>query len=139
MSGSKPRVEVADFVDGLVRIGVRVLVSQSGMTEEQARAAMTSISTAVVSEYARTVLYVPVSFDLRDREIWRKYGETGRLADGSAGAAPFSHARIEELAVEYGRTVRQIYTIVAKCRSADRAARGFPSDQLQLEGLDSAP
>ncbi|MDP2008197.1 MAG: Mor transcription activator family protein [Rubrivivax sp.] len=138
MSGPKPRVEVPDFVDGLVRIGVQTLVSQAGLSEEQAQAAMTSISTAIVSEYARTYLYVPVSFDLRDGEIWRQYCEPGRLADGSAGAPPYSHARIEELAVKYGRTVRQIYTVVSARRRAERASRRFPSEQPQLEGLETA-
>lgn len=137
MNEPKPRVEVPDLVDGLMRIGTDTLVSKCGLAEAEAQAVMTSISTAFVSKYARTYLYVPVSFDLRDGEIWRKYCETGRKADGSPGAPPYSHARIEELAVEYGRTVRQIYTVVSTRRRAERAQRRFPSEQPQLEGLET--
>lgn len=136
MSDAKRPKTVADFVEGLVRIGKATLMKELSLSDDQAEAVMVSISTTTVAEYARTWLYVPVKFDLRDGEIWRKYCETGRGPDGQPTAPPFSHARIEELAAEYGRTERAIYNVVAARRRADRAARRFPTNQVGLPGLE---
>ncbi len=138
MTSSKRPADGHEFVEGLVRIGKQELMKTLGVSEDQAQLVMTGVATRVVGEYARTYLYVPVSFDLRDGEIWRKYCEPGRGADGRPGAPAYSHARIEELAAEYGRTVRQIYSVVSSRRKLDRAERRFPTDQPLLEGLDPA-
>lgn len=139
MSGGRRDADgVHDFVEGLVRIGREVLVKQLGLDAERAHGVMTEVATRVVAEYARTYLYVPVSYDLRDSEIWREYCEPGPAgADGRPGAAPFSHERIVELAEKHQRTVRQLYTIISTRRKLDRSARGFPSEQPLLDGLDA--
>lgn len=127
ITAAKPR-ELPEFVDDLVRIGTAELIAALGITEDEARAIMARIADGIVSEYARTTMYVPAGFGSRNSEIWRRYGEPG-----PAGTTAFSRARVAELAAESGLTDRQVYSILAVMRSAEMARR-----QLQLPGLDSA-
>lgn len=123
MSSKKPELET--FLNDLVRIGVRELQQALGLASDQLEAAMRKVADAVCVEYARSEIYVPVAYDPRNEEIWRKYGESSRTARA------FSPDRIAELATEYGLTTRQVYGIIALKRAADVAAR-----QQTLPGLE---
>jgi Mor family transcriptional regulator len=126
MSTAPPKTrELPEFVDDLVRLGTAEIVGALGTPEDQAKAVMARVAAAVVSEYARFTLYVPVGFSTRNVEIYRKYGEC------SASAAPYSQDRIAELAAEYQLTTRQLYNIVAAIRAEQTAA-----SQPKLPGFE---
>jgi Mor family transcriptional regulator len=120
MSADKPR-ELPEFVDDLVRIGTAELVKQLAAPEEKARAVMACIADGIVNQYARSTMYVPAGFGSRNSVIWSKYQEPGEGKDGRPGARPYTSERIEELAVEYQLTTRQIRNILAVMRAAEMA------------------
>lgn len=130
MSTDKPR-ELPEFVDDLVRIGTAELMGQLETPESVARVVMARIADGIVNQYARSTMYVPAGFGSRNSVIWAKYQEAGMAQDGRPGARPYTSERIEELAVEYQLTTRQIRNILAVMRSAEMA-RNHP----QLPGFD---
>ena len=125
--GRKGDDRLYQFIDDLVAIGVRELAGKGELDEAAARECMTAVAHQLCFQYARTSIYVPASLQLtltpRDEEIWAKYGQ-----DGLDGARPFSSARVQQLATEYGFTVRHVYNIVALMRDAEAARRqpGLP-------------
>lgn len=131
-AATKPR-DLPEFVDDLVRLGKSRLVGELGAEEEAARVVMTRIAADIMNEYARRSMYIPAGFGSRNSEIWQQYGQPGPVVDGRLGAAPYSRARVEELAVMHGLTTRQVYSILAVMRAQEMASR-----QAQLPGLDSA-
>ncbi len=125
--GRKGDERLYQFVDDLVAIGVRAFAGSGPLDEEQARQRMTEVANQLCVQYARTSLYVPAALQLkltpRDEEIWAKYG-----LEGAGGVRPYSSARVQQLATEYGFTVRHVYNIVAMMRDLEAARRqpGLP-------------
>lgn len=115
------------FIDGLVRIGTRELVSALGVPEGAAERAMREVADAVCFEFERTYIYVPIAYSQRNREIWDRYHQA------SGGARACSPERVDQLAAEYGKTSRWIYAILKAMRQADLQAR-----QGVLPGFDPA-
>lgn len=105
-------VDVLEFRDVLARIGTERLVSQCGLTEGESRRVMNGISEKLCSEYARCTIYIPVSYDLRNREIFSKFHKQGRASRACTAA------RVHELADDYDVSPRQIYTILRRERDA---------------------
>lgn len=110
------------FVEALVGIGARELTRTLDTDEELAREVMRAVAHQICNLFARQYIYVPLdlgyALGLRDREIWRKYGED------SATARKFTPARVAELAAEYRLTTVQVYCISRLMRERERAARG---------------
>jgi Mor family transcriptional regulator len=115
----------AELVMRLVEIGTRTLVEQLGealgLTDLQAREAMREVAHSLAVEYGGTYLYVPQDreFELtkRDMQIY------ARLQGGNAN----------DLAVEFGLSVAQIYSINRHVR--DQLLR---EKQGRLPGFDDA-
>lgn len=105
----------AEFVGDLVRIGVEELRTALGVPAEQAEASMRRVASEIVSLYARTMMYIPLAYDLRNEELYRKYGQP------TATARAYSQARVLELAAEYHLTARQVYIIVGARRARELA------------------
>lgn len=110
-----------EFVDALVATGAREMVASLGTDEATAKDLMRGIAHSICLQYARSYMYVPVDMEfelsLRDKEIWRKYGED------SARARKFTSARVAELSEEYGVTTVQIYCIVRLMKQREFADR----------------
>jgi len=117
---------VGEFVDDLVRIGVRILVAELSLQEGAARQVMANVADDLLCEYERTSFYVPVAYNRRNRELYGKYAAQG------GQTAPHSAARVRALSEEYGLTERQVYSIVARERSITLARL-----QPVLPGFDS--
>lgn len=123
---SKKKSDLGEFLDDLVRIGIRELKRALGVADEQALdKAMRAVADAILVEYARRDIYVPAAYDPRNREIYRKYGEASRSARAN------TPERVIELSLEYALTTRQIYGIIASQAAADMAAR-----QPKLPGFE---
>ncbi len=132
MSEAAPR-DLPEFVDEAQRIGTAQLVNQLQLPEDRAREVMGKIVAEIVSRFARTTMYVPAGFDSRNEAIWKDYGERGPTSRGQAGAAPFTAARIDEIAAERGITSRQVRNILAVMKAAEMASR-----QDRLPGFEAA-
>lgn len=132
-AAAKPR-ELPEFVDDLIRVGKARLVAELGAADEAAQHVMGKIAADIVNEYARRSMYIPAGFGTRNSEIWKAYGERGPASNGQPGADPYTRARIEELAVQYGLTSRQVYSILGAMRAQELATR-----QGQLPGMEPAP
>jgi hypothetical protein len=109
--------DLDDFVENLVRIGVDQVTAELGVDRAKAEPAMRSVAEQLCAVYARRLIYVPVAYDPRNREIIEKYGRQGRAARA------YSPERVTELAVEYQLGERRIYGILAQARAEDFAAR----------------
>lgn len=120
-SGGK---EAPEFIADLVRIGIDILTPQL-LPASAAETAMRAIADQVCMEYARRDIYVPASYDPRNRDIVRKYHQASHTA------AACSQERVRELAAEYALSTRWIYSLLAEARTAEFAAR-----QGVLPGLD---
>ncbi len=112
------------FVDDLVETGSRELVTLLMVDEAAARHAMHRVAEAICSQYARSIMYVPMfnepKLSARDIEIVRKYEQ-----DGPTGARRYSAQRVEELSIEYQLTNTQIYAVLAAMR---RRVSGKPAE-----------
>ena len=101
-----------EFVEGLVRVGTPALVVALGVPEDAAERAMRGVVDAVCTEFARTTIYIPIAFDARNRDLFRKYHQESRRA------AACSVQRVHELASEYAMTWRQVYSVLKTVRDA---------------------
>jgi Mor family transcriptional regulator len=123
--GRKGDRRLHQFIDDLVAIGLRELPQHVDATPEVARELMTAIAHQVCFAYARTSIYVPAAMELtltpRDEDIWRKYGQ-----EGPDGVRPYTAARIQQLAGEYGMTERHLYNIVRMMRELETRKRQLP-------------
>lgn len=122
------RRDVPEFVDEALRIGTAQLVSQFQAPEDRAREVMAKIVAEIIGRFARTTMYVPAGFDSRNEAIWTEYGQRG-----ASGAAPYTAARIDEIAASRGITARQVRNILAVMKAAEMARR-----QGHLPGFDQA-
>lgn len=131
--GRKGTQRVHQFIDDLVAVGVRELTTSGAMPEHEARDQMTAIAHQVCFQYARSHLYVPAVLELtltpRDAEIYSEHA-----TEGPDGVRPYTAARLEQIALARGLTVRHCYNIIALARRREQARR-----QPQLPGLNDAP
>lgn len=109
------------FVEALVRLGSEELVRELGTTEGQADEVMHRVARRLVGEYARTELYVPSMLEV---ELFERAGEISRkFGQASETARAYTAARCEELAREYGLTVRSVYRILQRQTERENADR----------------
>ena len=124
------RDKAAVFVDALVETGVRQLVGQLGVAEDDARSAMHEIARSICWQYARQEIYVPVdmewSLSERDRRMWQAYGQ-----HGPDGVKPYTAARVAQIAQAEQLTVVHVYRIFKLAQRREMAAR-----QGTLPGLE---
>ena len=129
--GRKSRKKLYQFVDALVDIGSRELVSRMQVTDEAARDLMRDVARGMCFRYAKTIMYVPadMEFDLskRDDDIWQEYSQ-----DGPEGARKFTPARIAQISEKRRITVAHVYCIIRAIRQRENDAR-----QAILPGVDA--
>lgn len=109
------------FIDSLTALGADQLVKGLGLEPDAAQHAMLAVANSLCEAYKGQTFYVPngvTPFRSAKHEAIRE-----RYASPSAGpdtSRPFTSARIEELALEFGLTERMVRVIVSR-RQADLA------------------
>lgn len=102
---------IVQFSADLTAIGILELEGAAGLHRAAAEASMKRIVDQLCSAYARCTIYVPQTYDLRNRTMFDKYHRQGRAA------RPCTADRIHELADEFSLTSRRIYEILDQCRA----------------------
>lgn len=134
--GRQSKAKLYQFVDALVAISVREMVTSlgsRGVTDVVAQPVARDIARGICFQYARTVMYVPVDMEfdlsLRDQQIWEQYGQ-----DGPDGVRKFTPQRVAQVAELHKLTVAHIYCIVKLMQK-----REVESRQGHLPGFGEPP
>lgn len=134
MTAGRKRRRSAHLVQDIVTLGARRLVETLGVSEADAQATMRAVAHDVCEANAKCVIYVPGDQQWRlierDLGIYRAYQLTG---PGPAGARPCTGERVQELAVEHGLTIQQVYNVIRILHREEMSER-----QGVLPGLEPA-
>ena len=113
--GRKGSQRSAELIQRLVEIGMRVIVDELGVPEQQARQAMREIAHRLANEYGGEFMYVP-----KDREFVLERRDLQILERLDRGSS------VHDVARENGLTARQVYSVVQHARRHLQAKRQNP-------------